>query len=141
MSDGAGRGLLPRMGQAKHTAHRRRLPQDRQGFVHKFSIAGFSGFLRTGEYDDGRLGEIFIEMSKEGSTLSGLLDALSTAVSVGLQYGVPLEVFADKFVGGQFEPSGIAVGSPDIERASSVLDYVFRVLVARYGTPAKGGAA
>lgn len=117
---------------AVHTSTRRRLSNDRAAVVHKFGVAGFEGYLRTGMYPDGRLGEIFIEVSKEGSTVSGLLNAFATSISLALQYGVPLKVMASKFVGMRFEPCGVAKGHKDIEVASSIVDYIFRYLLRKY---------
>jgi len=117
-----------------HGATRKKLEKERPGIVHKFSIAGHKGIIRTGVYDDGRLGEIFIDIHKEGSTLGGILESFATVTSIALQYGVPLEVLASKFIGSRFDPQGITQ-NPDIRQASSILDYLFRWLVLRYGTP------
>lgn len=122
----------------KHTSSRRRLPPTRGGVVHEFSIAGHEGFIRTGAYEDGSLGEVFIKMAKQGSTLSGVLDGVATLTSVSLQYGVPLEVLADKFVGMRFEPCGFT-SNPEIRETSSVLDYVFRYLMMQYKKIARDG--
>ena len=88
-------------------------------------------FLRTGEYNDGTLGEIFIDMAKEGATMRSLLNSFAIAISVGLQYGVPLEEYVDKFIFSRFEPSGM-VEHPNLKSATSVLDYIFRVLAYEY---------
>ena len=110
---------------------RKQLPAKRRGYTMKGKVGGQAIFLRTGEYNDGTLGEIFIDMSKEGATMRSLLNSLAISVSVGLQYGVPLEEFVDKFIFTRFEPSGI-VDHPNIKNATSVLDYVFRLLAYEY---------
>jgi ribonucleoside-diphosphate reductase alpha chain len=94
-------------------------------------VGGQALFLRTGEYGDGTLGEIFIDMAKEGATMRSLLNSFAIAISVGLQYGVPLEEYVDKFIFSRFEPAGI-VDHPNIKSATSVLDYIFRVLAYEY---------
>jgi ribonucleoside-diphosphate reductase alpha chain len=99
--------------------------------THKFSVGGHEGYITVGMYADGRPGEIFIKMSKEGSTLSGVMDGLALTVSLGLQYGVPLKVFVDKLVNTRFEPSGISA-NPNIRFVSSVLDYIARWLGGRF---------
>ena len=95
--------------------------------AHKFSIAGHDGYIHVGMYEDGQPGELFIRMAKEGSTISGLMDAFATAISLALQHGVPLKLLVDKFAHTRFEPSGWT-GNPDISRASSIMDYLFRWL-------------
>src|SRR5207248_10824714 len=100
--------------------HRRKLPNERQSITHKFSVGGHEGYITVGMYEDGTPGEIFIKMSKEGSTLSGFMDGFALSVSIGLQYGVPLKVFVDKLVNTRFEPSGITA-NPSIRFVSSVL--------------------
>ena len=89
-------------------------------------------FLRTGEYEDGTLGEIFLDLAKEGATLRGILASFAIAVSKGLQYGVPLEEFVDTFIFQTFEPRGIVEGHPNIKMANSIIDYIFRVLGVEY---------
>jgi len=106
---------------------RRRLPDTRRSITHKFSIAGHEGYLTVGQYDDGLPGELFITMSKEGSTIGGLMDSLGTAISVALQYGVPLDSLVAKFSHQRFEPAGFT-GNPDIPIAKSLVDYIFRWL-------------
>lgn len=110
---------------------RTKLPRTRKGETVSFEVQGNEGYLSTGEYADGRLGEVFVKMSKQGSTLAGLIDAFSIAVSIGLQYGVPLETFVEKFIGTRFEPAGIT-DDPDIRMAQSVVDYIFRRLALDY---------
>ena len=95
--------------------------------THKFDIQGHEGYINVGFYPDGRPGELFITMAKEGSTIGGLMDVLGTAISIGLQYGVPLEVFVNKFAHSRFEPAGFTK-NPDIPIAKSVADYIFRWL-------------
>ncbi len=104
---------------------RRRLPDERQAVTHKFSIGGHEGYITVGLYEDGNPGEIFITMSKEGSTISGLMDGFATGISLALQYGVPLKVLVDKFSHMRFEPSGFT-NNKEIPIAKSVLDYIFR---------------
>ena len=117
---------------ASPPAYRRhRLPTNRNAVTHKFSIAEHEGYLTVGEYDDGSPGELFIQVSKEGSTVSGLMDTVGALVSVALQSGVPLETLVRKFSHTRFEPSGWT-GNPDIPFASSILDYVFRWMGNRY---------
>jgi ribonucleoside-diphosphate reductase alpha chain len=110
---------------------RKQLPAKRRGYTIKGKVGGQAIFLRTGEYGDGTLGEIFIDMAKEGATMRSLLNSFAIAISVGLQYGVPLEEFVDKFAFSRFEPSGI-VEHPNIKNATSVLDYIFRLLAYEY---------
>lgn len=107
-----------------------KLPSERQAIVHKFSVGGVRGYLTVGMYDDGRPGEVFIDVAKEGSTVSGLLDTVAIAVSFGLQHGVPLEKFCSKFAYTRFEPCGFT-GS-DFGYAHSIVDYVFRWLAKRF---------
>jgi len=112
-------------------AEKKKLPAKRNGFTMKGKIDGQSIFLTTGEYNDGTLGEIFVEMHKEGATLKGLLNCFAVAVSVGLQYGVPLEEFVNKFSFTRFEPAGF-VDHPYIKNANSVIDYLMRILAYEY---------
>jgi ribonucleoside-diphosphate reductase alpha chain len=113
---------------------REKMPTERASVTHKFSVGGHEGYITVGMYADGRPGEIFIKMSKEGSTLSGVMDGLALTVSLGLQYGVPLKVFVDKLVNTRFEPSGIT-SNPNIRFVSSVLDYIARWLGGRFISP------
>lgn len=106
---------------------RRRLPDTRSSITHKFSIAGHEGYVTVGQYPDGAPGEVFITMAKEGSTIGGLMDCFGTAISMSLQYGVPLEVYVNKFSHTRFEPMG-ATKNPDIRIAKSIVDYIFRWL-------------
>ena len=108
------------------------LPARRNGYNQEARIGGHKVFLRTGEYDDGTLGEIFIDLAKEGATLKGILSCFAIAVSKGLQYGVPLEEFVDTFTFQTFEPRGMVEGHPNIKMANSIVDYVFRALGVEY---------
>ena len=108
------------------------LPARRSGFNQEARIGGHKVFLRTGEYDDGTLGEIFIDLAKEGATLKGILSCFAIAVSKGLQYGVPLEEFVDTFTFQTFEPRGMVEGHPHIKMSNSIVDYVFRALGVEY---------
>jgi len=112
-------------------AQREKMPVERASVTHKFSVGGHEGYITVGMYEDNRPGEIFIKMSKEGSTLSGVMDGLALTISLGLQYGVPLKVFVDKLVNTRFEPSGITA-NPNIRFVSSVLDYIARWLGGRF---------
>jgi len=112
---------------AATTLKRRRLPDTRQSVTHKFSVSRHEGYITVGLYPDGRPGEVFITMAKEGSTIGGLMDCFGTAISMGLQYGVPLDVYVNKFSHTRFEPLGITK-NPDIQIAKSVVDYIFRWL-------------
>jgi ribonucleoside-diphosphate reductase alpha chain len=118
-----------------HTAERRRLPDERPSVTHKFSIAGHEGYLHVGQYpDSGMPGEIFITMAKQGSTISGLMDAFATSISLALQYGVPLEDMCRKFSHMRFEPSGFT-NNRQIPIAKSIMDYIFRYLEYKYLNP------
>jgi len=110
---------------------RRTLPAKRRGFTQKAKINGQALFLRTGEYSDGTVGEIFIDMAKEGATMRSMLNCFAIAISIGLQYGVPLEEFVEKFVFTRFEPSGM-VEHPNIKSATSIVDFIFRALAYEY---------
>ena len=113
---------------------RRPLPDERLAMTKKFSIAGHKGYVTVGMYEDGTPGELFIVMSKEGSTISGLMDGFATAISLALQYGVPLEVLVNKFSHMRFEPAGFT-GDKDIPIAKSILDYIFRWLALKFMRP------
>ena len=110
---------------------RHKLPDERRSITHKFDIAGHEGYIIAGMYEDGQPGEIFITMSKEGSTISGLMDSFATAISIALQYGVPLKGLVDKFSHMRFEPSGFTK-NPDIPMAKSIMDYIFRWLASKF---------
>jgi ribonucleoside-diphosphate reductase alpha chain len=112
-------------------AARRRLPDERHSLTHHFCVGGQEGYITIGLYEDGTPGEMFIRMSKEGSTVSGLMDSFATAVSLALQHGVPLQVLCDKFSHTRFEPSGWS-GNPKIGYAKSLMDYLFRWLELRF---------
>jgi ribonucleoside-diphosphate reductase alpha chain len=130
-------------GEAKPAVSRpvqRKLPVERRAITHKFNIAGHEGYITVGMYDDGAPGEIFINMSKEGSTVSGLMDAFARAISYALQYGVPIEVLADKFAHTRFEPSGFT-GNEQIPYAKSITDYIFRWLALKFLPPEKQALA
>ncbi len=110
---------------------RRRLPNRRVGLTTSFQVGGADGYLTASDAEDGQLGEIFLKLGKQGSTLAGVMDAFSIAVSIGLQYGIPLETYAEKFTGMQFEPRGMT-NDPDVRLSSSILDYIFRRLCIDY---------
>ncbi|MCS7109708.1 MAG: vitamin B12-dependent ribonucleotide reductase, partial [Candidatus Micrarchaeota archaeon] len=112
---------------------RRKLPDERKSITHKFSISGHEGYLTVGLYENGQPGEIFITMSKEGSTISGLMDAFATSISIALQYGVPLKTLVKKFVHMRFEPSGYT-SHPNIRFAKSLMDYIFRWMALKFLT-------
>ena len=112
-------------------AYRHKLPDERQAITHKFAVGQHEGYLTVGLYEDGQPGEIFITMAKEGSTVSGLMDSFATAVSLALQYGVPLKVLCDKFSHTRFEPSGWT-HNPEIRYAKSIMDYIFRWLALKF---------
>jgi ribonucleoside-diphosphate reductase alpha chain len=116
---------------APATPQRHRLPDERDSITHKFEIAGHQGYITVGKYEDGSPGEIFVVMAKEGSTISGLMDAFATAISLALQYGVPLRVLVDKFAHMRFEPSGFTK-NPEIPMAKSIMDYIFRWLGSKF---------
>ncbi len=111
---------------------RTRLPDRRKGYIQKASVGGHKVYLHTGEFDDGSLGEIFIDMHKEGAAFRSLMNNFAIAVSLGLQYGVPLEEYIDAFVYTRFEPAGEVTGNDRISRATSILDYIFRELAVSY---------
>ena len=111
---------------------RERMPDRRKGYTQKAVVGGHKVYLRTGEYDDGRLGEIFIDMHKEGAALRSIINNFAIAVSLGLQYGVPLEEYVDAFTFTRFDPSGPVQGNDSIKYATSMLDYIFRELAVSY---------
>jgi len=116
----------------KYVARRQRLPYRRSGYTQKVKIGGQSVYLRTGEYDNGQLGEIFIDMHREGAAFRSLMNCFAISISLGLQHGVPLEEFVDAFVFTKFEPSGMVNGSPHVKMTTSVIDYIFRELAVTY---------
>jgi ribonucleoside-diphosphate reductase alpha chain len=116
----------------KYVAHRKRLPNRRGGYTQKCKIGGQSVYLRTGEYENGQLGEIFIDMHREGAAFRSLMNCFAISISLGLQHGVPLEEFVDAFVFTKFEPSGSVIGNPHIKMTTSVIDYIFREMAVTY---------
>jgi ribonucleoside-diphosphate reductase alpha chain len=127
-------GELAREVQSRQDARgkRERLPDRRTGYIQKAVVGGHKVYLHTGEYDDGRLGEIFLDMHKEGAAFRSLMNNFAIAVSVGLQYGVPLEEFVEAFTFTRFEPAGLVRGNSTIKNATSILDYIFRELAISY---------
>jgi ribonucleoside-diphosphate reductase alpha chain len=113
-------------------SHREKMPQRRKGYTQKASVGGHKVYLRTGEYENGDLGEIFIDMHKEGAGFRAMMNNFAIAISVGLQYGVPLEEFVDAFTFTKFEPAGMVQGNDSIKNATSILDYIFRELAVSY---------
>ena len=116
----------------KKTNDRSKMPDRRKGYIQKVSIGNHKIYLHTGEYDDGKVGEIFIDMNKEGELVKALMNNFAIAISLGLQYGVPLDEFVDAFIETKFEPSGEIKGNDRILSASSMLDYIFRELAISY---------
>jgi ribonucleoside-diphosphate reductase alpha chain len=116
----------------RYIAKRRRMPDRRSGYTQKAVVGGHKVYLRTGDYDDGALGEIFIDMHKEGAAFRSLMNNFAIAVSLGLQHGVPLEEYVDAFTFTRFEPNGPVVGHENIKMATSILDYIFRELAVSY---------
>src|SRR5581483_4964970 len=127
-------------GKAVAKPIRRRLPDEREAITHKFSIAGHEGYITVGKFEDGTPGELFITMSKEGSTVSGLMDSFATGISLALQYGVPLKVLVNKFSHSRYEPSGIT-NNPEVRFAKSITDYIFRWLALKFLPAGERGAA
>src|SRR5262249_36305710 len=115
-----------------YIAERRRLPDRRKGYIQKATVGGHKVYLHTGEFEDGELGEIFIDMHKEGAAFRSLMNNFAIAISIGLQYGVPLEEFVDAFVFTRFEPAGPVEGNDSVRSATSILDYIFRELGISY---------
>jgi ribonucleoside-diphosphate reductase alpha chain len=136
LSSGSGTGekKAPVLAAAGQKMQRRKLPDERQSITHKFSIGGHEGYITAGLYEDGTPGEVFITMAKAGSTISGLMDSLATAISFALQYGVPLKFLVDKFSHVRFEPNGWT-GNPRIPYAKSIVDYIFRWLGYKFVGP------
>ena len=116
----------------KKTNDRSKMPDRRKGYIQKVTIGNHKIYLHTGEYDDGKVGEIFIDMNKEGELVKALMNNFAIAISLGLQYGVPLDEFVDAFIETKFEPSGEIKGNDRILTASSILDYIFRELAISY---------
>src|SRR5258706_8008956 len=112
--------------------HRVRLPKKRHGFTQEAKVGGHKIFLRTGEYSNGQLGEIFIDMHKEGPAFRSLMNCFAMSVSIGLQYGVPLQTFVEQFTFTRFEPQGLVEGHPYVKFSTSIVDYLFRVLGIEY---------
>ncbi len=113
-------------------AERERLPHRRKGYTQKATVGGHKVYLRTGEYEDGRIGEVFIDMHKEGAAFRSLMNNFAIAVSIGLQYGVPLEEFVEAYTFTRFEPQGVVTGNDAIKMSTSILDYTFRELAISY---------
>jgi len=116
----------------KKNNDRSKMPDRRKGYIQKVSVGDHKIYLHTGEYDDGKVGEIFIDMNKEGELVKALMNNFAIAISLGLQYGVPLDEFVDAFIETKFEPSGEIKGNDRILNASSILDYIFRELAISY---------
>lgn len=128
----AGKEVITEQEEVSNTSKRQRLPSKRKGYTQKAKIAGQSLYIRTGEYEEGRLGEIFLDMHREGATMKSILSCFSIAVSLGLQHGVPLEEYVDAFTFTKFEPSGVVEGHDHIKITTSIIDYVFRDLGINY---------
>jgi ribonucleoside-diphosphate reductase alpha chain len=124
--------LVERIIERVAVAERKRLPQRRKGYTQKAMVGGHKVYLRTGEYQDGNLGEIFIDMHKEGAAFRSLMNNFAIAISIGLQYGVPLEEYVEAFTFTRFEPSGMVEGNDAIKMSTSIIDYVFRELAISY---------
>jgi ribonucleoside-diphosphate reductase alpha chain len=131
LSDSKGKKDEATSTEVAHTAVRKRLPKSRPAQTTSFAVGGAEGYMTTGAYADGALAEVFLKLGKQGSTLAGVMDAFSIAVSIGLQYGVPLETFVEKFANQRFEPAGMT-DDADIRMAQSVMDYIFRRLALDY---------
>jgi ribonucleoside-diphosphate reductase alpha chain len=116
----------------KAIREREKLPNRRKGYTQKANVGGHKVYLRTGEYEDGRLGEIFIDMHKEGAAFRSVMNNFAIAISLGLQYGVPLDEYVEAFTFTRFEPAGFVQGNDAIKNATSILDYVFRELAISY---------
>ncbi|RDD61748.1 vitamin B12-dependent ribonucleotide reductase [Ferruginivarius sediminum] len=124
--------VVERVIERERAAERRRLPDRRKGYIQKAVVGGHKVYLHTGEYDDGRLGEVFIDMHKEGAAFRSLMNNFAIAISIGLQYGVPLEEFVDAYTFTRFEPAGMVQGNDRIKMSTSLLDYIFRELAISY---------
>jgi ribonucleoside-diphosphate reductase alpha chain len=134
VADGEGRELEPFPPFGDHGLHRRRLPDERQSITHKFRVGEQEGFVTVGLFEDGTPGEIFVTISKEGSTIRGLMDSVAMLTSYSLQYGVPLRTLVDKFRGVHFEPAGLT-SNREIPQATSLVDYIFRWLEMKFLGP------
>src|SRR6202000_721710 len=124
--------IVERVIEKVRSHEREKLPHRRKSYTQKAIVGGHKVYLHTGEYEDGRLGEIFIDMHKEGAAFRSLMNNFAIAISVGLQYGVPLEEFVEAFTFTRFEPAGLVIGNDSIKNATSVLDYIFRELAVSY---------
>ena len=124
--------IVERIVEREVRAGRERLPQRRKGYTQKAIVGGHKVYLRTGEYEDGRVGEIFVDMHKEGAAFRSLMNNFAIAISIGLQYGVPIEEFVEAYTFTRFEPSGMVEGNDAIKMSTSVLDYIFRELAISY---------
>ncbi|MFV2093421.1 MAG: vitamin B12-dependent ribonucleotide reductase, partial [Hyphomicrobiales bacterium] len=124
--------IVERIVEVEIERSRERMPHRRKGYTQKAIVGGHKVYLRTGEYDDGRLGEVFLDMHKEGAAFRSLMNNFAIAISLGLQYGVPLEEYVDAFTFTRFEPAGLVQGNDSIKNATSILDYVFRELAVSY---------
>jgi ribonucleoside-diphosphate reductase alpha chain len=131
LSDGKAKKKVVEVEEAVATPVRKRLPKSRPATTTSFAVGGAEGYMTAGAYADGALGEVFLKLGKQGSTLAGVMDAFSIAVSIGLQYGVPLETFVEKFTNLRFEPAGMT-DDADIRMAQSMMDYIFRRLALDY---------
>ena len=116
----------------RYLAKRRRLPQRRKGYTQKAIVGGHKVYLRTGEYPDGTLGEIFLDMHREGAAFRSMMNCFAIAISLGLQHGVPLEEYVEAFVFTRFEPNGVVAGNDAIKMSTSIIDYIFRELAVTY---------
>jgi ribonucleoside-diphosphate reductase alpha chain len=117
--------------RVEYRPRRQRLPKTRLSRTTSFSVGGAEGYMTSSEYEDGRLGELFLKLGKQGSTLAGVMDAFSIAISIAVQYGVPLETYVQKFTNLKFEPAGMT-DDPDLRMAQSIIDYVFKRLALDY---------
>jgi len=124
--------VVERIVERTQRSDRRRLPQRRKGYTQKAIVGGHKVYLRTGEYEDGTLAEVFLDMHKEGSAFRSLMNNFAIAISIGLQYGVPLEEFVEAYTFTRFEPAGVVEGNDAIKMATSLLDYIFRELAISY---------
>jgi len=131
LSDAKAKGADESATTIEYRPTRRRLPKSRTSRTTSFTVGGAEGYMTAGSYEDDGLGEVFLKLGKQGSTLAGVMDAFSIAVSIGLQYGVPLETFVTKFTNLRFDPAGLT-DDPDVRMAQSIMDYIFRRLALDY---------